>query len=89
MTHIGTYNPPKPVDIKEIWAIVHHDGGHLLPPIDDDGAECFMAFPTQDDAMRAMVSQLDKGYIDESCKVVCLKKREYSSRDEDYDNATA
>lgn len=46
----------------EIWAI-RHPAGHLVPPLDDDGCECFMAFPTKGDAEIALQQQIDKDYI--------------------------
>ncbi len=45
----------------EVWAIVI-DGG-MLPPIDDDAARCFMAFPTEEDAEACLKSRVANGYI--------------------------
>lgn len=49
--------------VKEVWVI---DIGHgsLLPPMDEDGCDSFMAFPTEGDARMGLQSQIDKGYID-------------------------
>ena len=52
-----------PQQWMQVWAIVLN-GGIMLPPIDDDSCECFMAFPTEADAATALESQTQKGYID-------------------------
>lgn len=54
-------NVKAPAAFIEVWAIVLVNGT-LLPPIDCESA-CFMAFPTEADALRAMISQRDKSYI--------------------------
>ncbi len=46
----------------QVWAINLEFG--LLPPIDDDRSDCFMAFPTQKDAEICLSSQIEKGYIE-------------------------
>jgi hypothetical protein len=60
--------------LAQIWAIEQNDRG-LLPPLDDDGCESFIAFPTREDAERCLESQLSKGYIDDDCnpRVVRVK----------------
>lgn len=47
----------------EIWAIRGPRGG-LVPPVDDDGCDAFMAYPTKQDAEVSLQRQIDKGYID-------------------------
>jgi hypothetical protein len=56
----------------EIWGIEVDGKGMLLPPLDDEPCEVFMAFPTEADAAKALKSQINKGYI-ESGRVVRLK----------------
>lgn len=82
-------------EVKEVWAIaVMFDGQteeKLLAPIDDMDCGEFMCFPSKETAEQGIASQRQKGFLDEDdfARSVCLKKREYSSRDEAYDNATA
>lgn len=50
--------------VREVWAIDLGDG-HLLPPFDCDGVDEFMAFPTREDADKAMQRQIEMYGIDE------------------------
>ncbi len=54
----------KPEKVREVWGIVVGESGQLLPPVDDDPGDSFMAFASEDDARLCMQSQIDKGYID-------------------------
>lgn len=60
---------------QEVWALRFTNTGKLLPPMDDDGCEQFMAFPTYQDAAIAMGSQYGKGYLDadDEVEIVQLK----------------
>lgn len=60
------YSYPRPRQrAGEVWAI-DIGNGTLLPPIDDDFCDCFMAFPSREDAEKALQSQRDKDYVDEA-----------------------
>jgi hypothetical protein len=56
-------NNVHPLALKEVWGIVI-DNGTLLPPIDDDNCDSFIAYPTEGDARLGLQSQIDKGYIE-------------------------
>lgn len=49
--------------VREVWAI-ELESGVLVPPIDDDASDSFIAFSSEADAQLCLESQLAKGYID-------------------------
>lgn len=49
--------------VNKVWAI-ELPSGILVPPLDDDASDAFMAFNSEDDARLCLQSQIDKGYID-------------------------
>lgn len=50
--------------VTEVWAIRVQPGDHLLPPLDDDQSDSFIACPTEADANLLLESQIEKGYIE-------------------------
>jgi len=43
--------------VNEIWVLRHSDG-FLVPPIDDDGTNVFLAWPTKEEAERGIRKQM-------------------------------
>ena len=56
---------------REIWAI-DTGLGFLLPPLDDDGTDTFMAWPTKEEAEQGLRHQAENGWC-EYGKVVRIK----------------
>lgn len=48
---------------KEIWALRRTADGGLVPPVDEDGTEVFMAWPSREQAERGMKYQIVSGYF--------------------------
>jgi hypothetical protein len=57
---------------KEIWAI-RNPNGSLVPPYEDDGTDVFLAWPTQAEAKRGLIYQVDNYGVEPEAKVVQVK----------------
>ena len=64
--------------MTEVWAIRFLELGHLVPPIDDGDTECFIAWPSREEAEKGLLYQLRQGYLDEG---ECVIERLFPKED--------
>lgn len=49
---------------QQVWAI-RNNMGTLVPPVDDDGTDGFMAWPTKEQAEKGLEHQRKYNYLDD------------------------
>lgn len=64
--------------ITEVWVLVNRIGT-LVPPLDDDGTDSFLAFPTKEQAMIGLRHQMDM-YADADINGEYLSDNDFAPR---------
>jgi hypothetical protein len=62
---------------EELWAIQCKPSDnlkcHFCPPLDDDGTDVLLAWPSREQAEKGLSHQINMGYFEESeVEIVCL-----------------
>ncbi len=60
--------------VEQIWALRLVGKNKLVPPIEEGPYEVFIAFPTEEDALKGIETDIAKGYLEEGdAEVIRLK----------------